>query len=779
MFRSARSFVVSGGLPLLVIFCSPVQLNASPPRITALSPTSGAVGASVKITGSNFGSTQGASTVSFNTTKASPTNWSATSIVAPVPAGATSGKVVVTVGGKPSNGVSFTVVQTPSITSLTPISGVVGASVTITGTNFGSTQGASAVFFNATKASPTSWSATSIVAPVPAGATTGNVVVTVSGVASAGVLFTVLAVPSISSLSPSSGAVGASVTIAGGNFGSTQGTSAVTFNGTVATPASWSATSIVAPVPAGATTGNVVVTVSGVASAGFNFTATVPDGNFVQGNNATGETPQTTATVTYTAPQVAGDLNIVVVGWNDSTARVQSVTDTVGNAYSLAIGPTVQSGVATQAIYYAKKIAPAAANGNTVTVTFTVPATSADIRIAEYSGLDTANPLDASSAAQGNGTLSDSGSVTTTNGNDLLVAANQVQTGSSGAGTGYTTLVITSPDADILEDQLVTAIGSYSATAPVSPSGQWIMQMVAFRMAGSGGGTASQLSVSPASNSFGSVQVGNSAIQSETLTNSGDSDVMVTQVTVSGSGFAVSGLNPSLTLTPGQSFTFDIVFAPTFTGTSSASISVISDASNSPITIFLSGTGIAAGQLNLTPTTLNFGSVVVGASASLTGTLSATGSSVTVSSATVGTSEFTLSGLSFPFVLATGQSAPFTVIFRPQSSGTASDNLTFVSNAMNSSLAESLTGSGTAPPQHGVDVSWRPSASVVIGYNVYRSITSGGPYTKINLALNGATTYTDNTVQEGQTYYYVATAVDSSGTESKYSNESATVIPSP
>src|SRR2546430_12866498 len=100
----------------------------------------------------------------------------------------------------------------------------------------------------------------------------GNVVVTVSGVASAGVSFTVLAVPSISSLSPSSGAVGASVTIAGGNFGSTQGTSAVTFNGTVATSASWSASSIVASVAAGGTTGNVVVTVSGVASAGVSFT---------------------------------------------------------------------------------------------------------------------------------------------------------------------------------------------------------------------------------------------------------------------------------------------------------------------------------------------------------------------------------------------------------------------------------------------------------------------------------------------------------------------------
>src|SRR5207249_8912846 len=103
-----------------------------------------------------------------------------------------------------------------------------------------------------------------------------------------GVSFTVLAVPSISSLSPSSGAVGASVTIAGGNFGSTQGTSAVTFNGTVATPASWSATSIVAPVPAGATTGNVVVTVSGVASAGVSFRAEERRGGSGLGGRAGG-----------------------------------------------------------------------------------------------------------------------------------------------------------------------------------------------------------------------------------------------------------------------------------------------------------------------------------------------------------------------------------------------------------------------------------------------------------------------------------------------------------
>src|SRR5271157_439652 len=187
--------------------------GTSTPRITSLSPTSGAVGSSVVITGANFGATQGTSTVKFNGATAAPTNWSATSIIAPVPAGATTGNVVVTVGGVASNGTSFTVTAPgPSITSLNPTSGLVGASVTITGANFGATQGTSTVKFNGTTATPTNWSATSIVAPVPAGATTGNVVVTVGGVASNGTSFTVTAPgPSITSLNPTSGLVGASV----------------------------------------------------------------------------------------------------------------------------------------------------------------------------------------------------------------------------------------------------------------------------------------------------------------------------------------------------------------------------------------------------------------------------------------------------------------------------------------------------------------------------------------------------------------------------------------
>src|SRR5438034_2383675 len=253
---------------LLLFFVAPGAHAA--PTITSLSVSSGPVGTAVTITGTNFGSTQGTSTVKFNGTTASVTSWSATSIGVTVPSAATTGNVVVTVSNVASNGKSFTV--TPAITSLSITTGAVGAAVTITGTTFGSTQGTSTAKFNGTTATVTSWGASSIAVTVPSGATTGNVVVTVSSQPSNGVNFTVVPAPSIASLSVTTGAVGAAVTITGSNFGSTQGTSTVTFNGTTANVTSWGASSIGVTVPGGATTGNVVVNASGEVSNGVNFT---------------------------------------------------------------------------------------------------------------------------------------------------------------------------------------------------------------------------------------------------------------------------------------------------------------------------------------------------------------------------------------------------------------------------------------------------------------------------------------------------------------------------
>jgi fibronectin type 3 domain-containing protein len=91
-----------------------------------------------------------------------------------------------------------------------------------------------------------------------------------------------------------------------------------------------------------------------------------------------------------------------------------------------------------------------------------------------------------------------------------------------------------------------------------------------------------------------------------------------------------------------------------------------------------------------------------------------------------------------------------------------------------------LTGNGIAATQHSVDLSWNASTgSGVVGYNVYRGSVSGGPYSKINSALEAGTAYTDNAVTVGQTYYYVTTAVDGSGNESGYSNQVKAVIPTP
>ena len=292
------------------------------------------------------------------------------------------------------------------------------------------------------------------------------------------------------------------------------------------------------------------------------------------------------------------------------------------------------------------------------------------------------------------------------------------------------------------------------------------------------GASAGILSANPTSNSFGSVQVGSSASQYQSVTNSGGSNVNISQANVSGSGFSISGLSLPITLTPGQSYTFSTVFAPTSSGTASGSIIMVSDASNSNLSIALSGTATASGQLLLSPAALDFGNITVGQNKSLTATLSASGSSVTVSSASTSNPEFSLSGVSFPLALAAGQSAPVSVTFTPQSSGTASGTISFSSNASATLVVEALTGTGVA--QHQVQLSWGASSSSgVTGYNVYRGSVSGGPYTKINSALIVGTTYSDSSVQAGKTYFYVTTALNGSGTESAYSNEVQATVPSP
>jgi hypothetical protein len=287
-----------------------------------------------------------------------------------------------------------------------------------------------------------------------------------------------------------------------------------------------------------------------------------------------------------------------------------------------------------------------------------------------------------------------------------------------------------------------------------------------------------QLTANPSSLNFANVQVGGSLTLMDSLTNTGGAVVTILQAGVTGTGFGMSGLTVPLTLNPGASVTFSAMFAPQSPGSTSGSINVTSDASNTTLAVPLAGTGTNQGQVALTPVALDFGNVTVGANASRASSLSASGASVIVSSASVSSAEFSLTGISFPLTIAAGQSVPFTMTFAPQTSGTATAVLSISSSASNAPT-EALGGNGVAPPPHGVSLSWGNSGSGTVGYNVYRGSTSGGPYNKINSALDATAAYSDDSVVAGQTYYYVATAVDGSGMESPYSNEAQAVIPSP
>lgn len=317
-----------------------------------------------------------------------------------------------------------------------------------------------------------------------------------------------------------------------------------------------------------------------------------------------------------------------------------------------------------------------------------------------------------------------------------------------------------------------TTTGAASGSVTITSNGTNPTATVALSATGVQPGT---LASSPASISFGNVSTGTTQTISGSVTNTGYSNVTISQVAASGTGFAVSGITLPVTLSNGQSANFSVAFDPTVAGSASGAVTITSNASNPTVNVALSGSGVnTVGTLTVTPTSMNAGSVVVGSSTTVSGTLAATGASVTVSSAVSNNSGvFSVGGLTLPATIPAGSSAPFIVTFSPNTAGSASAALTITSNASNASTTVGVTGTGTAPPTHSVNLSWVASTSTdVAGYNVYRApySTACGQFSMINQGLNSTTTFTDTTVTDGAAYCYAATAVDTSNNQSSYSN---------
>jgi archaellum component FlaF (FlaF/FlaG flagellin family) len=253
----------------------------------------------------------------------------------------------------------------------------------------------------------------------------------------------------------------------------------------------------------------------------------------------------------------------------------------------------------------------------------------------------------------------------------------------------------------------------------------------------SGTGTQGQLGANPGSVNFGSVAVGSNGSQTITLTNSGSANVTISQATASGTGFSISGLATPLTLGAGLSTSFTAQFAPTSAGSPTGSISIVSNAPTSPLTIALSGTATQP-QLTATPGSAAFGNVVDGTSNSQTINLTNGGSAtVTISALTVTGSGFSTMGISTPLSIAAGKSATFNAVFAPTTAGAVSGSVNLTSNAPNSPLAIALSGTGlTATKLLGLSTSSLNFGNVNVGSNssLTATLTNNG---NTNVTLSG------------------------------------------
>jgi RHS repeat-associated protein len=369
-------------LIFLVLRCD--RAHAQAPTITSISPTSGPVGIAVTLTGTNFGASQGSSTISLNGTNALATNWANMSITAIVPTGASTGTFSVKVNNQTAQSTTFTVTALPSgwsdgdigtvgvtgsasyanggftvqgggqqiygtsdgfnfayqsmsgdgtilarLVSVQGASGYATAGVMIRETlNAGSTNAktsdwpaysgiyfdlrsttgggtsepggrstslpywvkvvrSGSTFSSFTSSDGVNWTqlgsnqtismaqSTYVGLAVNSGTTSGTATAAFDSVS---ISPTSSPAPSITSISPTSGVVGAQVTITGTGFGSSQNGSLATFNSTPATINSWSNTSIVAIVPAGATSGPLLVSLAPSMNDSnvTNFTVTLP-----------------------------------------------------------------------------------------------------------------------------------------------------------------------------------------------------------------------------------------------------------------------------------------------------------------------------------------------------------------------------------------------------------------------------------------------------------------------------------------------------------------------
>ena len=548
----------------------------------------------------------------------------------------------------------------------------------------------------------------------------------------------------------------------------------------------------------------ITVTFTSTATGARAGTLTVTDNN--NGTASSTQTVSLSGTGT-SVPAPVVSLSVLSLAFGNQTVNTTSTAQTVtlsntGNAALSIAGITVTGTNASDFAQTNTCGSSVAASGNcTISVTFTPVASgsrTASVSITDnasgspqtvsFSGTGTAAvvSLSPTSLAFGNQAVdmtSATQTVTLSNtGNAALSITSLALTGTNASDFAQTNTcgssVAAGSNCTISVTFTPAASGSRTASVSVTDNASGSPQTVSL----SGTGTAALVSLSPTSLAFGNQSVGTpSTAQTVTLSNTGNATLSITSLALTGtnaSDFAQTTTCGS-SVAAGAHCTISVTFKPSASGSRTASVSITDNASGSPQTVSLSGTGTAA-LVSLSPTSLAFGNQPVEMTSTAQAvTLSNTGSTALsiTSLALTGTnaSDFEQSN-TCGSSLAAGANCTIAVMFTPSVAGTEAASLSIADNSSGSPQTVSLSGAGT----HDVILSWTASTTPgVVGYDVYRGTTSGGPYpTQLNSTLINGTTYTDETVQAGHTYYYVVTAVASNGvTQSADSNQVSATVP--
>lgn len=303
---------------------------------------------------------------------------------------------------------------------------------------------------------------------------------------------------------------------------------------------------------------------------------------------------------TCTIP-ATGAGNLLVVGWTGGPglSLLKSISDNARNHYAEAKSSrTVNSKSRLSAdIWYAPN---SEAGTTSVTLTPTTSGAQGAAMIWEFSGASTASPL-----AQ-DGVLNNQRATTTPTGPSLTTtAADEVIISIAAAADSITGIFQGNP---FTEDPsassngwayLVTvSAGTYNAEWNESPSGAYCATAVAFAT-----GLTYLLTASPTSVAFGDVPIGSCSTQTVTLASTGTGPVTITSISVAGAGLSVSGPTLPFTLAAGYNTPLNVTFCPTTGATVSGTVTVVSNASNSPTVVSVSGTGLHNVALNWTAST--------------------------------------------------------------------------------------------------------------------------------------------------------------------------------